>query len=370
MAERDAKTEGRLVSIDAFRGVVMFLLIAEWTGLYSVLAAPSLKGTIFGWTGTQLQHIPWRGLHLWDLGLPFFMFISGVAMAFSYGHRWDRGASWVETLKHALFRSFALFLFGWLIYVVNPREGDFPGSFLYDVLPQLALGCLAAFLIMRRRPVVRISFSFGLLILTELLYRLSPVAGFDQPFTPDQNFGSSVDRLLFGRLSPDHWVVFNAVPLAALTVWGTLAGERLRESDSSSRKIRGFVLLGLAGAGIGFALDPVTPIIRSIATSSFVIATGGFCLLALALAYFLIDVAGLRKPFMFFVVVGMNPLFIFLFTQTGGVDWLHKIAKPFGFGLIGWASQRAGPAATSLIALALLWGICYWFFRKRIFIRL
>jgi predicted acyltransferase len=370
MAERDMNAENRLMSVDFFRGVVMFLLIAEATRLYDVLAAPSLKGTVFGWVGTEFQHVPWHGLHLWDLGQPFFMFISGVAMAFSYGKRWERGVQWTVMLRQALVRSLWLFLFGWLIYAVNPPEGSFPGAFLYDVLPQLSLACLVAFLIMRRPLAVRISVSLGLLVLTELLYRFWWIPGFNQPFAPGHNFGSCLDLLLIGRLSPDHWVAFNAVPLAALTIWGTLVGERLRGQASPARKLRGFVLLGLIGASAGFALDSVTPIVRRIATSSFVIETGGLCLLALALAYGLVDVLGLRKPAMLFAVVGMNPLFIYVFTQTGGADWLWKIATPFGLGLFGWAGQRAGLAATSLIVLALLWGLCYWFFRRRIFIRL
>ena len=358
------------MSVDFFRGVVMFLLIAEATGLYSVLAVPSLQGTVFGWLGTEFQHVPWYGLHLWDLGQPFFMFISGVAMAFSYRKRWEEGARWTVTLRQALVRSLWLFVFGWLIYAVNPPEGSFPGAFLYDVLPQLSLAYLVAFLVMRRTPAFRISVSLGLLVLTELLYRLWWIPGFDQPFTPGHNFGSYIDRLLIGRLSPDNWVAFNAVPMIALTIWGTLAGERFKSKASPARKLWGFVLLGLIGAGAGLALDPITPIVRRIATSSFVIETGGLCLLALALAYGVVDVLGLRKPALFFAVVGMNSLFIYIFTQTGGADWLWKIAMPFGSGLFGWAGQRAGLAATSLIVLGLLWGLCYWLYRRMIFIRL
>jgi predicted acyltransferase len=370
MAGKNLRADDRLISVDLFRGVVMFLLVAEATGLYDVLAAPSLKGTVLGWLGTQFQHVPWHGLHLRDLGQPFFMFISGVAMAFSYGKRWERGAGWAVTFRHALVRSLWLFLFGWLIYVVNPPEGSFPGAFLHDVLPQLALACLVAFLVMRQPPAARISVSLGLLVLTELLYRLWWVPGFNQPFTPGHNFGSYVDRLLIGHLSPDHWVAFNAVPLAALTIWGTLAGERLRGRASPARKLEGFIFAGLIGTAAGFALNPVTPIVRRIATSSFVIETGGLCLLALALAYALVDLLGLRKPALLFVVVGINPLFIYLFAQTGGADWLWKIAAPFGFGLFGWTGQRPGLAATGLIVLALLWGLCYWLYRRRIFIRL
>src|SRR4030042_555644 len=79
-----AGDQGRLWSIDLFRGIVMFLLIAEPAGVYDLLLAPALKGTILHTIGLQFQHNPWNGLRTWDLGQPFFMFISGVAMYFSY----------------------------------------------------------------------------------------------------------------------------------------------------------------------------------------------------------------------------------------------------------------------------------------------
>src|SRR5207249_4092811 len=74
--------EGRLVSLDFFRGVTMFMLIGESTGLYERLRDPALKGTLLGALGWQLEHHPWNGLHCWDLFRPFLMFIVGLAMPF------------------------------------------------------------------------------------------------------------------------------------------------------------------------------------------------------------------------------------------------------------------------------------------------
>jgi len=363
-------SEGRLMSLDFFRGVTMLLLIAEATGVYELLIVPSFKGTIIYTIGAQFQHHPWNGLRIWDLGQPFFMFISGVAMAFSCGKRWERGASWGVTFRHALLRSFLLFLFGWAIYIIDPVEGAPHGVFLYDVLPQLSFACLIAFLMMRRSLPAQITLSMGLLILTELLYRLWAVPGFNQPFVPDHNFGSYIDRLMMGRLSDGHWVAFNAVPLTALTIWGVLAGQLLRNRRTPMRNIKVLLIAGLTGVAAGFALNPVTPIIRRISTSSFVIAAGGWCLLALAISYWLIDVMNFRKWSKFFAIVGMNPLFIYLFTQTGGAEWFWRIAKPFTVGMLSWAGEWAAQVANSLAVLALLWSLCYWLCRRRIFIRL
>lgn len=373
MADAPEKTlcsVDRLMSLDFFRGVAMFFLIAEATGLYEILAAPSLKGTIIQAFDIQFQHHQWSGLHLWDLGQPFFMFISGVAMAFSYGKRWENGARWGATFRHVLKRCFLLFLFGWAIYFINPVEGGPGGAFLYDILPQLSFACLIAFLMMRKSPPVQIIFTFGLLILTELLYRLWAVPGFNQPFDPGQNFGSYIDMLLMGKLSEGHWVAFNAVPMVSLTIWGVMAGQLLRTQRPSLIKIRSLLAAGLIGIVAGYSLSFITPIIRRISTSSFVIISGGFCVLALALAYWLIDMLKIRVGVKIFAIVGMNPLFIYLFAQTGGEEWFRHIVQPFCLRLFGWAGERPAQLVVSLAVLALLWSLCYWLYKRKIFIRI
>jgi len=346
----------RLVAIDLFRGVVMFLLIAESTGLYELLVAPAFEGTVVHAIGLQFQHHPWSGLRLWDLGQPFFMFISGVAMFFSYNRRWETGERWGDSLLHVFKRSLILFSLGWAIYRIVPVEDNPHGAFLYDMLPHLAFASLLAFLMMRRRVSQQLMFAFGLIALTELFYRLWAVPGFDQPFEPGHNFGSYIDRLLLGGLSGEHWVAFNIVPSSAFVIWGALAGRLLRRPGREVRKVLMMAAIGLGGIALGLALSPFTPIIRRICTSSFVIMSGGFCLLALALAYWLMDVLRIRKGATFFVAVGMNPLFIYLFAQTGGADWLRQIAAPFSSGLFGWAGEWPAEFAAALATLGLMWG--------------
>jgi len=300
--------EGRLVSLDFFRGVTMFMLIGESTGLYERLRDPALKGTLLGALGWQLEHHPWNGLHCWDLVQPFFMFIVGVAMPFSIGKRWERGDSWSKTFHHALSRSSLLLFFGWALYCIGPGHLTFE---LWNVLAQLSFTYLVAFLMMRKPARVQLGFTFGLLVATELLYRFWPVAGFNQPFVADHGFGAWVDLAIMGKLSDGHWVVFNAVPTTAHTMWGVLAGQVLKSTRAPWQKIRMLAVAGAIGVVAGYSLNPLTPIIKRICTSSFVIVSGGWCLLALVLSYWLIDVIGLKKWSVFFNIVGMNSLFIY-----------------------------------------------------------
>lgn len=357
----------RVASLDFFRGLTMFLLIGESTELYSLLRHPALHGTILGFFGWQLDHHPWNGLHFWDLVQPFFMFIVGVAMPFSFGRRWEHGDSWGKTFHHALQRSALLLFFGWALYCIGPGHITFE---LWNVLAQLSFTYLVAFLMMRKSTRTQIGFTFLLLIITEVLYRTWPVAGFNQPFVPDHNFGSWVDLAIMPQLSAGHWVAFNAVPTTAHTMWGVLAGCVLKSSRTHWNKIKTLVIPGVIGVIVGFSLNPVDPIIKRICTASFVIVSGGFCLLALALSYWLIDVKGWKKWAIFFNIVGMNPLFIYLFTNSYGAEWFHRVAQPFTMGLFGWAGQLTAEIVTSVVVWGMLWYVCYWLYKKRIFIKI
>ena len=359
--------EGRLESLDFFRGLTMFMLVGESTGLYELLRSPALHGTVLGLIGWQLDHHPWNGLHCWDLVQPFFMFIVGVAMPFSIGKRWARGDSWNKTFQHVLTRSGWLLFFGWALYCIGPGHLTFQ---LWNVLAQLSFTYLVAFLMMRKSGRTQIGFTFLLLIITEILYRTWPVAGFNQPFVPDHNFGSWVDLAIMPALSSGHWVAFNAVPTTAHTMWGVLAGQVLKSSREPMKKIKTLVIPGIIGVIVGFSLNPIDPIIKRICTASFVIVSGGFCLLALAFCYWMIDVKGYKKWAIFFNIVGMNSIFIYLMTNSNGAEWFHRIAQPFTMAAFAWAGHLTGEIMTALAVWLMLWYVCYWLYKKRIFIKI
>ena len=266
----------RLLSLDFFRGLTMFLLIAEYTLIYKHMVAPEFKGTFIYWLGTQFHHHPWNGLHFWDLVQPFFMFIVGVALPFSTGKRLERGDSYRQVLGHAVRRAFLLLLFGWMLYCIAPGRITFR---FQNVLAQLSVTYLIAFLLMRKSFWTQMSVSVLLILVAEMLYRFFPVHGFNQPFTPDHNFGSYVDFLISGELSSGSWVSFNAIPTTAHTIWGVLAGQLLLSKRKSYDKIKIMIVFGVVALIIGYALDPITPIIKRISTSSFVIVSGGWCLM-------------------------------------------------------------------------------------------
>ena len=154
------------------------------------------------------------------------------------------------------------------------------------------------------------SFQCWLLLLTELLYRNSNIPGFEQPFTDQHNFGNYVDMLLMHKINPGGWVAINCIPTAAHTIWGAVAGKWLLNLKSDKSRITRILVFGLVALVSGYILDfcHITPIIKRIATSSFVLVSGGYCLLGLALLYGWIDVLGHKRYLKPFIIVGMNSI--------------------------------------------------------------
>lgn len=363
----NTSTEERLLSLDFFRGLTMFLLIVEFTHLFNHLVAPELEGTIIHFIGTQFHHHPWNGLRFWDLIQPFFMFIVGVAMPLSYAKRVKRGESHSAIFKHILLRSFILLLLGWWLYCINSVKIVFN---LQNVLAQLSVTIIIAFLLIRKTTWVQFIVSVAILALTEIIYRNFWIDGFGQPFTPDKNFGAWFDLLISGNLSGGHWVSINAIPTAAHTIWGVMAGQLLMSSKSNKQKLVILIIAGLIGLIIGYGLNPVTPIIKRTVTSSFVFASGGWAFLALALSFWIIDMLKIRRGVFFFAIVGMNPLFIYLLAHVGGAKLIHRIVLPFSATFFGWTGRLGVNIITASISSFALWGICYWLYKKKIFIKI
>lgn len=112
----------RLLSLDLFRGLTMFLLVAEGTRLWSVMLHEPIAGTFLEPFFQQFHHHPWNGLRFWDLIQPFFMFIVGVAMPFSYEKRIKQGASKNQITKHIVQRSVVLLALGVGLHCVYSRK--------------------------------------------------------------------------------------------------------------------------------------------------------------------------------------------------------------------------------------------------------
>lgn len=357
----------RLASLDFMRGLIMVLLALESAGLYEHLLKAT-GGSFYEGFFMQFFHVPWRGLHFWDLVQPGFMFMAGVAMAYSLHNQQKRGVKWADSFLKALKRSAWLFFWGVLDYAVHPKGLRFE---LWDVLTQLSFTTLVAFLIFRWSFAAQAATCIGILLLTEILYRFTNITGFNQPFTDQHNFGNYIDLVLMNTINPGGWVAINCLPTAVHTIAGAMVGKLFL---SGKKPIQVLLFSGLICLLIGFGLDwlNITPIVKRIATSSFTLASLGFCLFALAFFYWWIDILDHKKHLAFFTIIGLNSLFIYLFFEIVGHKWFNDYIGMISMPVLSWVSISGILAGiiTSLTIFGLEWGICYFLYKKKIFFRL
>lgn len=364
----DLKIPERVTSVDFFRGFTMFLLAGAATGLYTYFG--KMDSSIMNFFGTQLEHHEWHGLHFWDLIQPFFMFIVGVAIPFAVANRIKKGDSNKTITLHALKRSFLLLFFGWALYFTATGTLVFRVS---DVLSQLSVTYLVAFLIRNKSFKFQLIFTLIILLLIDLAYRFFPVEGFNHPWVNFENLGAWFNNKIEGVDKAGEWATLNFVSTTAHTVWGVLCGKLLMSDRSPVKKIQLLIIAGVSALAIGYSLDilNVTPIIKKIATSSFVFASGGWTILALCFSYWLIDVKKLfSKGSWFFIVVGMNSIFIYLFYQIGGAGFISKLVAPFSRLFFSWGGTITVGLITSLVVWAALWYLCYWLYKNKLFIKI
>ncbi|MDO9551244.1 acyltransferase family protein [Rhodonellum sp.] len=368
MNQPQLTSQHRLVSLDAYRGITMFLLIAEAALVYSALQDVFPEGSFGSGLVEQFTHHPWHGLRFWDLIQPFFMFIVGVAMPFSLNRRLAEVGGEGKVTRHILKRCFLLFLFGVGLHCVYSQKLVFE---LWNVLTQLSATILITYFLIKQPAKIQLTVSIGLLVLTEILYRLYNPGS---PFVIGENFGSYTDMILMGKINGGGWVAVNFIPTAAHTIWGAMCGNLLLSDKTIQAKIKTMVLAGTIGLILGYGLDlsGITPIIKRISTSSFAFASGGWAILTLAFFYWMVDVKKVQSWTFAFLVVGMNSIFIYLFAEILGHAWLFGFLKIFSFGFLEplGIPEPLLLLLTALLTLGGMWYLCYFLYKKKIFFKI
>ena len=246
---------------------------------------------------------------------------------------------------------------------------------LSNVLTQLAFTTLIAFSVIRKSFWWQLSASFLCLLIPEILFRFIHIPGFDQPFVEFHNFGSYINKSLGIKIDIDHKTNFiNFIASGAHTTWGLMAGQLLLSNKSSKVKFKCLVGFGSLAIVIGLVLDRtnITPMLKWISTSSFVLVTGGITLIVLAICYEWIDVRKNQRHLKFFTIVGMNSIFIYLFFIFIGDKWLNGYMDVLCTGLLNFAGVPAevGTSISCLVVFALEWYLCYFLYKKKIFFKL
>ena len=170
-------TPTRITSIDAFRGFVMFLMLAEAMRLWTLHTAfPDSR--FWAIVAYNTEHVPWQGCSLHDLIQPAFSFLVGAALPFSIASRLAKGQGFGRMLGHAVWRSLALIFLG---IFLRSMGGTHTYWTFEDTLTQIGLGYTFLFLLAFASLRVQVAAFVVLLVgfwLAFALYPL-PAPGFD-----------------------------------------------------------------------------------------------------------------------------------------------------------------------------------------------
>ena len=137
----------RVAAVDAYRGFVMFLMMAEILHL-SGLAHQFPDSPAWQLVGFNTSHVEWTGCSLHDLIQPSFSFLVGVALPYSIAARMARGQAVARMFGHALWRSLLLIALGIFLRSIGRKQTNFTFE---DTLTQIGLGYPFLFLLGFRR---------------------------------------------------------------------------------------------------------------------------------------------------------------------------------------------------------------------------
>lgn len=357
----------RLKSLDALRGFDMLLLV----GIGGVLKAlPKLSDNpMFVALANQCRHTEWHGFLLWDLIFPLFIFLVGVSLPFSISNRLERGGNRQKLFGNIVKRSVILFLLGlvmngWLSF-------DFSDLKWTGVLQRIAIAYFfSAIIVMNTRVKGQAVTSISLLIVYWLLMILVPVPGYGAGvITPEGNLHAYIDQLLLpGKMYNgfyDEDGILQQISSIAVCLAGTVAGHWLKSSRTDHVKVKGLLVAGVAAIIIALIWDQSFPIIFKLWSSSFAMLTIGISSILLGLFYWIIDVKGYQKWAFPFVVVGLNSITIYLASRFFDFG---SIVDVFVHGFIDYLGAFK-PLFWALCMLMAKWLLLYFFYRKRIFLK-
>ncbi|MEY4167936.1 MAG: hypothetical protein RIR52_1760 [Acidobacteriota bacterium] len=386
----------RLASMDAYRGLVMFLMMAEILHLSKV--AESHPGNrLWQFLALNQSHVAWFGCTLHDLIQPSFSFLVGVALPYSLASREARGESSYRAWLHAGWRAVVLILLGVFLRSVGHPQTRWTFE---DTLSQIGMGYLFLFWLGHRSGRV-IWGAFALIIvgywLAFVLYPV-PGPGFDYGavgvppdwphhqtgvaahFNKNSNLAWAFDTWflnLFPRVTPfthngGGYSTLSFIPTLGTMILGLIAGRWLRANYGPQRLLRRLVIAGLIGISAGLILHytGICPVVKRIWTPGWTIFSGGCCFLLLAAFYYLVDLKSWRKPVFPLVVIGMNSIAIYVIVHLIDNFVIESFKVHFGREIFNLLGAGNATLLSGGYALLVFWLILYWMYRRKLFIRI
>jgi len=357
-AAKQAEVKARFLPLDAYRGLIMILLVSDGFGFSHL---PD-RG-IYHFIAHQFEHKPWGGAVFYDLIMPAFLFMVGVAMPFALARRQGQGADSRANFKHVLMRCLRLIVISEIVVSIGENRAHFS---VHNVLFVVAVTYFVCFLLMRLSWWKQAAIAATLLAVHSAIYLLFP--GPIGSFAQITNAGTRLDRFL-GLAScnlPWPCVTINLLCEVPSVLFGVWAGTVLRSGKPQAEKMRTLAIGMIAAFAAGLLLSPIVPINKWLWTASYTLYCTGWVVFGLLIMLLLTEYAGIRKPMFPLVVVGMNSLFVYCLSGLLG-GWINHAVSVFsgGFTFIGMFA----PVAQSCSVLLTVWLIAYWMYRRGIFVK-
>lgn len=386
----------RLASIDAYRGLVMLLMMAEVLNLGAVAGAlPDSR--FWHFLAFNQSHVEWVGCSLHDCIQPSFSFLVGVAMAFSVANRLGRGQSKARLTVHALWRSLVLVLLGVFLRSIGRNETNWTFE---DTLTQIGLGYPFLFLLAFTSNRIR----WGALVLILVGYwaawALYPLpgpgydytglnvtrdwahnaTGFAAHWNKNTNLGAAFDQWflnLFHRSKPfvangGGYLTLSFIPTLGTMLLGLIAGDWLRRAWTDPQRVARLALAGLAGLALGALVHyaGLCPIVKRVWTPSWVLFSGGICFLFLAAFYAVIDWLGWKRWAFPLVVIGMNSIAAYCIAHLFEDFIAGSFRTHLGPGIFNLLGQPYTYLVRGSLVLLAFWLILFWMYRKKLFLKI
>jgi heparan-alpha-glucosaminide N-acetyltransferase len=384
----------RNVSIDAYRGLVMLLMMAEVLRLAHV-ARSFPESWFWAILAFNQSHVEWAGCSLHDLIQPSFSFLVGVALPYSIASRLAKGKTFGQLMGHAVWRSLLLIWLGIFLRSLSSTQTNFTFE---DTLTQIGLGYPILFLLGFKPPRWQ-WIALGIILFGYwLAWALYPTpgpgfdyqavgvpagwthnfTGFASHWNKNSNLGAAFDQWflnLFPRSQPfianrGGYLTLSFIPTLGTMILGLVAGRWLR--DAAPRiPMRRLLIAGIIGiaAGALFHFTGICPIVKRIWTPSWTLFSGGICFLFLAVFGWIIDIKGYRRWAFPLVVIGMNSIAAYLIAHLFEefiVRSFHTHLSPNVFKLLGGALE---PLVAGIAVLSVYWLILLWMYRRKLFLK-
>jgi heparan-alpha-glucosaminide N-acetyltransferase len=384
----------RNVAVDAYRGLVMLLMMAEVLQLARV--APAFPGNWFwSFLAYHQTHVDWAGCSLHDTIQPGFSFLVGVALPYSIASRLAKGATFGKMFGHALWRSLLLIALGIFLRSLHSSQTYFTFE---DTLTQIGLGYPFLFLLGFRPPRWQWTALAAVLTGYWLAWALYPVpgpgfnyqavgvppdwqhhySGFAAHWNKNGNLGNAFDQWflnLFPRTRPfvansGGYLTLSFVPTLGTMILGLAAGRWLR-ACAPRIPMKRLLAAGAIGMASGLLLHVagVCPVVKRIWTPSWTLFSGGLCFLFLAGFCWVVEVKGCRKWAFPLVVIGMNSIAAYLMAHLFDrfiVDSFRIHLGLHAFQVFGAALE---PLVQGAVVLLTYWLILFWMYRRKLFLR-